>query len=211
MDLGIYRLKRLIARAEGIPYKSVTIYGVGHHGTFYTKRLDGPFWVKVIVEGEDVTDNYSNKKLKEMYHAAGYGTSIQYAGALVDQMRTAASFLKNVLGIYYDTQRIHVCVPGPNGLPGAYPTRLGEKGAEIILPGISEKEAVKINEKGARLDGIERVKDDGTVVFIEENVDYMREVMSYECEELKPSESEERAQELNWLLKKLYDKHKVKT
>ncbi len=66
-----------------------------------------------------------------------------------------------------------------------------------------------INERGARLDGIERVEDDGTVVFIEENVEYMREVVGYECEELKPSESEERARELNGLLKKLYDKYKV--
>ena len=209
MDLGVYRLKRLVARVEGVPYKSVTIYGIGHHGTFYTKRLDGPFWVKVLVDGEDVTGRYPNKKLKEMYHAAGYAASLQYSGALVDQMRTAASFLKNALGIYYNTRRTHVCVPGPNGLPGAYPIRLGEEGAELVLPGISEKEAVEINEKGARFDGIERVKDDGTVVFLEENVEYMREVVGYECEELKPSESEERARELNQLLKRLYDKYNV--
>ena len=37
----------------------------------------------------------------------------------------------------------------------------------------------------------------------------MREIVGYECEELKPSESEERAQELNRLLKKLYDKYMV--
>ncbi len=209
MDLGVYRLKRLVARVEGVPYKSVTIYGIGHHGTFYTRRLDGPFWVKVLVDGEDVTGRYPNKKLKEMYHAAGYAASLQYSGALVDQMRTAASFLKNALGIYYNTRRTHVCVPGPNGLPGAYPIRLGEEGAELVLPGISEKEAVEINEKGARFDGIERVKDDGTVVFLEENVEYMREVVGYECEELKPSESEERARELNQLLKRLYDKYNV--
>ena len=209
MDLGIYRLKRLVARAEDVPYKSVTIYGVGHHGTFYTKRLDGPFWVKIIVDGEDMTGRYPNEKLKEMYHAAGYGASVQYSGALVDQMRTAASFLKNVLAVYYDTRRTHVCVPGPNGLPGAYPIRLGEEGAELVLPGISLEEAVEINEAGARNDGIERVKDDGTVVFLEENVKHMREVVGYECEELKPSESEERARELNQLLKRLYDKYNV--
>ena len=138
-----------------------------------------------------------------------HGASVQYSGALVDQMRTAASFLKNVLAVYYDTRRTHVCVPGPNGLPGAYPIRLGEEGAELVLPGISLEEAVEINEAGARNDGIERVKDDGTVVFLEENVEHMREVVGYECEELKPSESEERARELNQLLKRLYDKYNV--
>jgi len=163
----------------------------------------------VLVDGEDATGKYPNEKLRDMYSEAGYAASVQYAGALVDQMKTASSFLKNVLAIYYDTRKTHVCVPGPNGLPGSYPIRLGEEGAELVLPGISEAEAVEINERGARLDGIERVKDDGTVVFLEENVKYMREVVGYECEELKPSESEERAQELNRHLKALYDKYKV--
>ena len=71
------------------------------------------------------------------------------------------------------------------------------------------KEAIKINEDGAKNDGIEKVKDDGTVVFRDENVEYMREVVGYECKELKPSEAEERARELNQLLKRLYDKYKV--
>jgi hypothetical protein len=53
------------------------------------------------------------------------------------------------------------------------------------------------------------VKGDGTVVFVEENVELMREVVGYECEELKVSESEERARELNAKLRKLYEKYKV--
>jgi hypothetical protein len=46
-------------------------------------------------------------------------------------------------------------------------------------------------------------------VFREENVEYMREIVGYECEELKPNESEERAKELNRLLQKLYENYKV--
>lgn len=209
MDLGVYRLKRLVARDMHVPYRSVNIYACGHHGTFYTARLDGPFWVKILAEGKDVTENYSNEKLRKMYREAGYAGTSQYGGALVDQMRTAASFLKNVLAIYYDTGETHLCVPGPNGLPGSYPARLSEKGAEVVLPGISLEEAVRINEAGALIDGVEAVKDDGTVVFRDENVENMREVVGYECKELKPGESEERAKELSVLLKRLYEKYKV--
>jgi len=36
-----------------------------------------------------------------------------------------------------------------------------------------------------------------------------RAVVGYDCKELKPSESEDRARELNVLLKRLYDKYKV--
>jgi len=209
MDLGISRLRRLIARDLKLPYHSVTVYGVGHHGSYYTAQMGGPFWVKVIAEGEDVTEKYPNERLTKMYREAGYGAFVQYSGALVDQMRTASSFLKHVLAIYYDTREICACVAGPNGLPGAYPCRLGEEGAKVVLPSISLEEAVKINEVGARIDGIEMVRDDGTVVFCDENVAYMREVVGYECKELRPSESEERARELNKGLKRLYEKFKV--
>lgn len=209
MDIAIHRLKRIVARDLGVPFQSVTIYGVGHHGTHYTKRLDGPFWVKIIVDGEDITKKYPNQKLVEMYHKAGYAASAQLGSALVDQMRTSASFLNNVLAIYYDTRKTHVCVPAPNGLPGAYPARLSAEGAEVVLPGITLNEAIRINEEGAKIDGIEKVKDDGTVVFLDENVEYMRQVVGYHCKELKLEESEERAKELNRGLKRLYEKYKV--
>jgi hypothetical protein len=37
----------------------------------------------------------------------------------------------------------------------------------------------------------------------------MREVVGYECKELRPRDSEERARELDGLLKRLYDKYNV--
>jgi malate/lactate dehydrogenase len=209
MDLGLSRVQRIIARDLKVPYRSVKIFGVGHHGSYYTARMEGPYWVKIVVDGEDVSDKFPNKKITKMYQEQGYGASSQYKSALVDQMRTASSFLKHVLGVYYNTGEVYTAVAGAKGLPGAYPCRLSEKGAEIVLPGISLDEAIKINEAGGRIDGIEKVKSDGTVVFCEENVKHMRDVVGYECTELKPSESEERAKELNTLLRKLYDKYNV--
>jgi len=209
MDLGCSRIRRIVARELDVPVRSVSIYGVGHHGAYYTKGLDGPFWVKILVNGEDVTDRFPNELIVKLYQAGGYAATYQYKGPLVDQMRTASSFLKHVLAIYYDTKEIHTCVTGPNGLPGGYPARLSAEGAEVVLPGLSMEEAIEINEAGARLDGIERVKDDGTVVFMDENVELMREAVGYECRELTTSESEERAKELNTKLKRLYEKHNI--
>jgi len=177
--------------------------------SYYTARMDGPYYVKVIVDGEDVSDQWPNEKITRLYQEAGYGVVTQYKSALVDQMRTASSFLKHVLAIYYDTNEVHTCVTGVEGLPGGYPTKLGRSGAKVVLPGISREEAIRINEEGGKIDGIEKIKNDGTVVFCEKNVEYMREVVGYECPELKPSESEERAKELNTLLHKLYDKYNV--
>jgi malate/lactate dehydrogenase len=209
MDLGLSRVQRLIARDQQVPYGSVRIYGVGHHGAYYTAQMQGPFWTKTIVDGEDLSHVYTPDRIREMYAKAQYGAFSTYKGPLVDQMRTASSFLKHVLAIHHDTGHVHTCVNGPNGLPGGYPTRLSAKGAEVTIPDLSLEESIAINEAGARIDGIERVKDDGTVVYVEENVKLMRETLGYECPELKVSESEERARELNAQLRKLYEKHNV--
>lgn len=209
MDLGCSRIRRIVAREMNAPFRNVLVYGVGHHGTYYTRGLEGPFWLKILVDGEDVSEQFPNERIIKLYQAEGHAATTQYKGPLVDQMRTASSFLKHVLAIYYDTGEIHTCVTGPNGLPGGYPARLSAKGAEVVLPGLSIEEAIEINETGARFDGIETVKDDGTVIFLDENVKLMREVVGYECKELKVSESEERARELNLKLRKLYEKHNV--
>lgn len=209
MDLGLSRVRRIVARELDVPVRSVRIYGVGHHGAYYTAGLEGPFWVKILVDGEDVSERFPNDEIVRLYREAGHGAMSSFEGPLVDQMRTASSFLKHVLAIYHDTGEVHTCVTGPNGLPGGYPTRLSAEGAEVEVPDIGLEEAIRINEAGARIDGIEGVKDDGTVVYVEENVDKMRRVLGYECEELKVSESEERARELNARLRKLYEKYNV--
>lgn len=209
MDLGLSRVKRIVARELKIPFSSVSVYGVGHHGSYYTARMGGPFWLKIIADGEDVTTKFPNEKITNIYQSANYGAFSTYAGPVVDQMRTAASFLKNVYAIYYDTNELMQCIPGVNGLPGAYPARLNAEGAKVVLPGISLYEAIAINKAGGRIDGIEEIKDDGTVVFLDENVEYMREVVGYECKELRLKDSEERAKELNAGLKRLYEKYHV--
>jgi hypothetical protein len=164
--------------------------------------MGGPFYTKIIVDGKDVSEKWPNKKITRLYREAGYGVVTQLQSNLVDQMRTASSFLKHVLAIYYDTNVIHTCVTGVEGLPGGYPARLNRSKAEIVLPGISREEAIRINVEGGKIDGIQEIKDDGTVVYCEETVNNMREVLGYECSELKPDESLERAWELDSLLKK---------
>ena len=210
MDHACERIRRIVARELKIPASNVSIFGVGHHGTYYTSKLKGPFWVKMLVGGKDVSNQFPPDKIRKLYEATGWGELTRFKGPPLEQHKTASAFLKNILSIYYDTGEIHMSIPGPNGLPGGYPTRLSAKGAEVVLPEeITLEEAIKINEEGARWDGIENVQDDGTVVYLDENVRNLRKILGYECKELKISELEERAKELNMKLKKLYEKYNV--
>jgi malate/lactate dehydrogenase len=67
MDLGLSRVQRLIARDQQVPYRSVQIYGVGHHGAYYTAQMQGPFWTKTLVDGEDLSHIYTPEKIRKMY------------------------------------------------------------------------------------------------------------------------------------------------
>jgi hypothetical protein len=210
MDHGCNHIRYVVSRELKVPTSNVFVYGVGHHGAFYTAKMAEPFYVKIIVGGTDVTEKFSHDRLRQMLQAEGFLDRSQLKGPLIEQFRTAASFLRNTLDVYFNTGEVRMSVPGPNGLPGSYPCRLGGGGAEVVLPdGLTLREAVEINEKGARYDGIERVKDDGTVVFLDENVEYMK-VLGYDCKELKVSESQERASELNRKLNECYEKFRVK-
>jgi hypothetical protein len=209
MDLGASRLRKIVAVEQKVPVRDVQVLAVGHHGTFYTAKMDGPSWYTIIAAGEDVSTMYPVKTIAKLYEKYGYANMPSFPGPLVDQMKTASSFLKITLAIYYGSEELIQCLPGPNGLPGGYPCILGASGAKVTLPSITLKDAIKLNEDGAKIDGIESVKPDGTVIFVEENVKLMREVVDYDCPKIKPTEHEERAKELDVKLKRLYEKHNV--
>ena len=108
----------------------------------------------------------------------------------------AASGVKNALALLRDTGLL-THTNGPQGLPGGYPVRVSAAGAEVFLPdGITLEEAVAINENAQRGDGIERIEDDGTVVYTDKAVQIMKQVLDYDLAPLKFDDCDERAEEL---------------
>ena len=93
--------------------------------------------------------------------------------------------------------------PSPNGLPGGYPVRISAKGAEVVLPKeLTIERAIRINEDGIKFAGIEKIMDDGTVVYPDRTYDVMKE-LGYNCAQLQFDELESRGEELKVLCKKL--------
>ena len=94
------------------------------------------------------------------------------------------------------TWRMHA--PGPAGLPGGYPIDVGGgKIAVAEIPNLTLDEAISINERSHRFDGIERIEEDGSVVFTEDSAAVMRDALGYEGETLQPTEAADRADELS--------------
>lgn len=193
-DLFIPWMRKIVADKYKVSIKDVSVYLVGHHFLVhalgaYQSTCGCPYYLKIMVNDKDVTDQFDTQQL--LIEANKYMPKGQD-----DHFIVAASTVKNIMCILNDTNEL-TYAPGPEGLPGGYPIRLSRKGASVYLPEeISKQDAIKINEEAQKFDGIERIEDDGTVVFTKKANEIMKELLGYKCDRLKPDESEERAKEL---------------
>jgi len=120
----------------------------------------------------------------------------------------ASSAVQKIMAIYNDTEESSSCIAGLAGMMGGYPGRLSQKGLELELPEeITLEDASKINWENSKLEGIEDIKDDGTVVFTDKNCQIMKDLLNYECKNMKIGECEQRAVEVSRLYNEFAKKY----
>ena len=163
-----------------------------------------PYYLRIRAVDKDVTDQFDIEK--DIW--AKFPTYFPPEPLGGHQQEWIASCVtRNVLAILFDTGEV-VHAPGPERLPGGYPVRSSAKGAELVVPnGLTREEGIRINENAQRLEGIEKIADDGTVVCTDHSAKIMREVLGYECKEVKPDEAEKKWKELTTAYKKLIEKY----
>jgi hypothetical protein len=193
IDLVIPGIQVAVARELDVPARNVQVFAVLHHyhQRCFRKGPTGapPYFLRLMLGDRDVTKAFDTNQL--LYEVRQTGLSGQHVDPVV-----AASGVKNALALLWDTGLL-THTNGPQGLPGAYPVRASAAGAQVFLPeGISLEQAIGINEVAQRGDGIERIEDDGTVVYTEEAVQIMREVLNYDLQPLRFDELDQRSEEL---------------
>lgn len=205
VDLIAPAVQTLVAAKLGVPRSNVTVYLVAHHQHWVYPREAGyrpgaPYFLQIHLNGQDVTAQFNTDQV--MFDAVKlYPPGIEFTTV------SASSTIKNLMALIFDLG-IVTHSPGPNGLPGGYPVRLSAGGAEVVLPpGLSLAEAVRLNEEAQRLDGVERIEADGTVVFADYARQIMEEMLGFVCEKFTPAESEARAKELIARYRELANKY----
>ena len=184
--------RKAIASQLKQPIEQVQVLFFGHNQVAHSLRTSGipgaPFYLRVLVDGKEATHLLD---LPAIF--ATLPTTMQHE---YTQLVSAASAARVFDVVTRKTSAI-VHAPGPNGLPGAYPIRAGLHGIEVILPqGLTLEEAIRINQEGQRLDGIERIDSDGTVYFATHTMAILKETLGYECLRMPLSEVNEWAEEL---------------
>tara|TARA_B100000953_G_C17994534_1_gene413124 strand:- start:143 stop:1261 length:1119 start_codon:yes stop_codon:yes gene_type:complete len=205
VDLIAPAIITYLSQKTGVHRSKIDIRLVCHHQHWVYPREAGyqsgaPYFLKIMINGEVITDQFDTNKI--MYDAVK-----MYPGDISFTTVSASSTIKNLKAMIND-EGISTHSPGPNGLPGGYPVILDAKGAKVNLPDeISLEEAIRINEEAGKLDSIEKIKNDGTVVFTDYAYEIMKDTLGFDCHSFKPEESENLAFEQMARFKELSNKH----
>ncbi|MFC1912018.1 hypothetical protein ACFLXG_02530 [Chloroflexota bacterium] len=208
-DLIMEDIRQKVSYDLNVPPQEVAVYLYTAHATCMQAHMrDIPFLLKIYVAGQEVTSNYDLKELVRGFAGAYMPAKMT---TWLAHPRVAASAVKNIMAMLNNTNELSH-MPGPKGLPGGYSVRVNADGAEVVLPeGITMEEATKVNLEVLKYDGIEEIKDDGTIVFTEECRQLVKEYLGTDIgQDLKLEDAVERASEVKELTNKVAAKYNVK-
>ncbi len=203
LDNIVAEIKRKISISEKVPFTDVTVYLVAEHAlNVFGPKGGAPFFLKVLVGDKDITEKMDPQVLL----SDRLISSPPDQGSWLNHPYIAASAVRNVMAMINDTNEF-ACSPGPNGLPGGYPIRIKASGVEVVLPkGMTMKQAIDINMGGLRLEGVEDLKEDGTIVVTAEANKTIKELYGLDLKQIRPSEMEALGKEIADIKKKLSQK-----
>ncbi len=117
-------------------------------------------------------------------------------GGVDGQLLTAGSATR-VLAAMAEDRAVKAHVPGPSGLPGGYPVTISASGATLDLPTeLSKDDAIAINERCQRADGIDAIASDGTVTYTDREMAIMRSMLGYSVKTMPLADTAAQATEL---------------
>lgn len=177
IDLIAPAVLTYIAQQKNIDRSRIKTFQVCHHQHWVYPREAGykpnaPYYLKILIDDMDVTSEFDTDTV--MFESVKlYSPGVNFTTV------SASSALKNLNAMLYN-ENLHTHSPGPNGLPGGYPVLLNKQGAEVVLPeDISLNDAIKMNEESGKLDSIEKIEDDGTVIFTDYAYQIMKETLGF--------------------------------
>ena len=183
-------IKRVASELYDVPMSEVSAYVVAGHSIihpmlFYGSTGDVPFYAKVLVDGTDVTDEID---LDAEFQSRNLPFPSEPSAREISIL-TGTHSARIVRAVLSDAGTV-THAPGPNGKEGGYPVRLDRDGATVVLPdGISLPEAEALNREGLRYDGVQRIENDGTIVFTDTARDAMDDVLGVDVKRVHPDDA----------------------
>ena len=196
-DLIVPYVRKAAAEQLGVPMRAVSVELIAHHyHAYYWCRtgtgFEAPHHLRVFVDGHDATAELGSP---EAFVRSLPRHGMRPAGRH-GQYVVAASSCKNILALAFDTQEL-TNAPGPAGLEGGYPVRLGRDGATVVPPkGMTVEQARAINVAAQPYDGVQEIREDGSVVMTPEAFATFQELFGIDSDVVRVETAYEQAMDL---------------
>lgn len=183
-------IKRVVSERYDVPMADVSVYVVAGHSIihpmlFYGQTGEVPFYARILVDGTDVTAEIDLEAEFQSRHLPFPSEP----SAREISILTGTHSARIIRSVLTDSGSL-THAPGPNGKEGGYPVRLDRDGATVVLPAeFSLDEAESLNREGLRYDGVQRIENDGTVVFTETARDAMDDVLGVDVKQVSPADA----------------------
>lgn len=195
LEVCAARVLRYVMARTGRPAAEIDVSLVGSHALL-TRGTVVPHHFRLEIDGAEVTEQV------DLAEALSSWPEVIDWHREVPNSLYAASAVKNALALV-GAEPLRTHVTAPVGLPGGYPAEVGSGSVELRLPaGLEESEAVAINDRAARFDGIDRIEEDGTVVYTVEARAAMSN-LGYRCEAVEFDDLQRRCDELRNVYRRL--------
>jgi hypothetical protein len=205
-DVGIGNIANLIpatrsaiAHLSGCLPTQVCAKLVGHHYFSHCvprhglppQRMEPIFNLTYWIDGEERTGEHAPEAIFDCV-----ARQFSRLGGVDGQYLTAMSAV-TVLENLHAEHEVRVHGPGPQGLPGGYPVKVGMGKVLLDLPyGVTREEAIRVNEAGQRLEGITLIRADGSAVFGEVQRQIMQRELNFAMAEMRVCDAAAWAEEL---------------
>jgi len=214
LDIVVADIKRHVSIKENVPITEITVYLVAEHSwssqIFNLEKgaKSAPYFLKIMLGDKDITGKYDSDSTPLKCIIVGYKTT---QSSWIIRPTVASCAVRIIEAMLNDTNELNHA-PGPNGLIGGYPVRVGANGVEVVLPeGITMEEAIELNMNTQKLEGIEKIEDDGTLVLTDEACEIANEILGINWNEIKVADIEDMAKELLAKYEKLAGKYHTPT
>jgi hypothetical protein len=192
-DILVAYMRWRVSNIINIPIPEITVYLICHHSlTAQGSRTGIPYYLKIMVGDKNVTSKFDADSLVSDYLLPGMTGD---TATWIVRPTVASCSVRIIMAVLNDTNEF-THAPGPNGMIGGYPIRIGAKGVEVVLPEeITMEEATRINQEGMRREGVEEIKEDGSLVFTDEAQKMGKELLGVNWKEIKITDIEDYVKE----------------